>query len=182
MPLLSIHCVQSLARGIMTELGAGYTEAIYRNALWKELVTHDTKTVMEQTVPIIFRGQYLGMCRADLVTSEYVIEIKALRTVLPGVGHQIKKYMKHLSEVEPMSAQRVGLVINFNQHTEAVDFLLFQPSIILRQQQQQQQQPQTTPASTSQPDTEEDDHKYHLHALDAAHDHDEAAQLLSKKD
>jgi hypothetical protein len=81
---------------------------------------------MEQTVPIVFRGQYLGICRADLVTTDYVIEIKALKTVLPYVGHQIKKYIKHLSEVQPMLI-RTGLVINFNQHTETVDFFIFPP-------------------------------------------------------
>jgi len=126
-PLIPIDMIQNIASSIMKELGAGYPEAIYRNALWKELILHDSKTVMEQSVPIVFRGQYLGMCRADLVTKDYVIEIKALKTVLPCVGHQIKKYIKHLSEVEPTS-NRMGLVINFNQHTETLDFLLFQPS------------------------------------------------------
>ena len=128
--MLPIHTVQELARGIMAELGAGYAEGIYRNALWKELLAHDPRTAVEQSVPILFRGQYLGSCRADIVTTHYVIEIKALRTVLPCVGHQIKKYMKHLADIEPHNP-RVGLVINFNQHTETIDFLLFQPSVVL---------------------------------------------------
>jgi GxxExxY protein len=128
MPLLPISTVQALARGIMADLGAGYSEAIYRNALWKELLTYDQRTVIEQTVPILFRGQFLGTCRADIVTTQYVIEIKALKTVLPCVGHQIKKYIKHLAEVEPDST-RTGLVINFNQQTEVIDFLLFQQPI-----------------------------------------------------
>jgi GxxExxY protein len=123
---LSATTIQTIARGIMSEMGAGYPEGIYRNALYKELVRHDSRAVMEQSVPITFRGQYLGMCRADIVTTEYVIELKALKTVLPCVGHQIKKYLKHLAEVEPRS-QRSGIVINFNQHTETVDFLLFSP-------------------------------------------------------
>ena len=125
---MSITLVQSLARGIMADMGAGHSEAIYRNALAKELQARDPMTLVEHTVPIIFRGQFLGTCRADIVTSAYVIEIKALKTVLPSVGHQIKKYLKHLGELEPL-AGRVGLVINFNQQTEAIDFLLFQPLI-----------------------------------------------------
>ena len=126
---ISITLVQSLAKGIMAELGAGYSEAIYRNALARELQSRDPQTVMEHNVPIMFRGHFLGTCRADIVTTEYVIEIKALKSMLlPGVGHQIKKYLKHLGELEPMSG-RVGLVVNFNQQTEAIDFMLFQPSL-----------------------------------------------------
>lgn len=127
MPPLSANTIQTIARSIMSEMGAGYPEGIYRNALYKELIQLDPKTVMEQSVPIIFRGQYLGMCRADIVTTDFVIELKAIKTILPCVGHQIKKYLKHLAEVEPLST-RVGLVINFNQQTETVDFLLFQCS------------------------------------------------------
>ena len=75
--MLSADAIQAIARDLMAELGAGYAEGIYRNALYTELVRLDPKTVMERSVPIVFRGQYLGMCRADIVTTDFVLEIKA---------------------------------------------------------------------------------------------------------
>jgi len=123
--MLSADAIQAIARDLMAELGAGYAEGIYRNALYTELVRLDPKTVMERSVPIVFRGQYLGMCRADIVTTDFVLEIKALKAVPLGVEHQIRKYLKHLAEDEP---PRTGLVLNFNQCTETVDALLFPPA------------------------------------------------------
>ena len=126
--MLSADGIEAIARDLMAELGAGYAESIYRNALYTELVRLDPRTVMEQSVPIVFRGQYLGVCRADIVTTEYVLEIKAVRAVPPGVEHQLRKYLKHLAEAEPL-VPRAGLVLNFNQSTEAVDALLFPPYV-----------------------------------------------------
>ena len=115
----------------------GYSEAIYKTALYRELLCRDPVSVMEQTIPVIYKGHFLGTCRADLVTSDYVIEIKALKSLFSSashhhngenhpVGHQIKKYLKHIHELEPQHPQRQGLVINFNQTTGMAEFLLFQ--------------------------------------------------------
>ncbi len=122
--LLTASAIETIARELMAELGAGYAEGIYRNALHKELVRLDPSAIMEQSVAIVFRGQYLGVCRADIVTTEFVIEVKALKTVPSGVEHQIRKYLKHLAEAEPLRP-RTGLVLNFNQCTETVDALQF---------------------------------------------------------
>ena len=118
--MLSLQTVQALAREIMEALGGGYSEAIYQNALYRELLSRDPATVMEQSIPIMYKGQFLGLCRADLVTTDYVIEVKALRSVLPSVGNQIRKYLKHLHEME--GSTRTGLVINFNPHSDAAEF------------------------------------------------------------
>jgi GxxExxY protein len=122
---ITASAIEAIARDLMAELGAGYVESIYRNALHKELVRLDPNAVMEQSAAIVFRGQYLGVCRADIVTTEFVIEVKALKTVPSGVEHQIRKYLKHFAEAEPLLRPRTGLVLNFNQCTETVDALQF---------------------------------------------------------
>jgi GxxExxY protein len=125
--MASVQSIQAIAREIMDDLGGGYSEAVYRNALYWELLRMDASTVMEQSMPIIYRGHFLGVCRSDLVTSQFVIEIKSLKSVLPSVGNQVRKYLKHLREMEP-AVQRSGLVINFNPHSETAEFLFFNES------------------------------------------------------
>ena len=124
--MLTAQAIESIACRIMAGLGVGYSEAIYRNALYHQVRVLDPKTTMEQTIPILYQGNFLGVCRADLITSQYVIEIKALKTVLPTVGNQVRMYQKHLHELEP-GVERMGMVINFNQHTESVETLLMPP-------------------------------------------------------
>ena len=126
---MHVGLVQAIAREIMDNLGVGYSEAIYRHAMYRELLAQDSATVAEPTVPILYKGHFLGTCRADLVCSGFVIEIKALKTVVPihdTVGNQIKKYLRHLHELHPHEPHKVGLVINFNQCSGTAEFLLFQ--------------------------------------------------------
>lgn len=113
------------AEKIMQDLGAGYSETIYQNALFNKLIKVDASTQMERTVPVIYDGEMLGSCRADLVTSDHVIEIKATRSMPPKVCNQIQKYMVQLHHQD--NIPRTGLVINFNQDAERTEILTVDP-------------------------------------------------------
>ena len=107
---------------IMEGLGVGYSESIYQHALFNKLVKIDASTQMEKSIPVVYDGEVLGTCRADLVTSGHVIEIKATRTMPPKVCNQIRKYLVQLRHED--GVQRVGLVINFNQDTELTEVIV----------------------------------------------------------
>ena len=121
--------IQGLAREIMEAIGMGYDESIYRTALYREILAKDPSsgTMMLQNIPILYKGQFLGTCKADIVTCKYVIEIKAVKTLLCThdiVGQHIKNCLKHLHFLEPQKV-RVGLVINFNQQSCTPEFMLY---------------------------------------------------------
>lgn len=110
--------VQTAAK-IMQDLGAGYSESIYQNALYRKLVVLDSTCVMEKTIPVVYDGHTLGVCWADIVTDAYVIEVKAVRRMPAGVEQQVGKYVRHLAELDGKA--RTGMVINFNQSTDAIE-------------------------------------------------------------
>ncbi len=89
--------ITDLADRIMADLGAGYSESIYQNALHRKLARIDPQCIMEKTIPVVYDGDTLGVCRADIVTETHVIEIKAVRRMPPGAGNQVSKYLRHLA-------------------------------------------------------------------------------------
>ena len=118
---MSTADIKAIATQIMRDIGAGYSEDNYQQAHFNKLVKIDPAAVKERTIPIIYDGESIGTCRADIVTTHHVIEIKAMRKMQSGVRNQIRKYLVRLMHMDGIS--RTGLVINFNQDTEEAEFI-----------------------------------------------------------
>ena len=121
--------IHEMASRIMLDLGAGYAECVYQRALFNKIVKIDPSAAMEQTVQVVYDNETIGTWRADIVTAYHVIEIKAVGKMSPTVGNQIRKYMKHLLEKD--NIPREGVVVNFNQEWERIDFHVFEPDSTL---------------------------------------------------
>ena len=124
---MTVTEIQGIAREIMDALGVGYSDTIYKAALYRELMAPDV--AVQRELPVVYKGHFLGTCRADIVTPHFVIEVHAVASLLPvhdAVGQSIRKCLRLLRRLEPDRA-RVGLVINFNQTTGTPEFLLYQP-------------------------------------------------------
>jgi GxxExxY protein len=68
----------SAAIRVHTELGPGFVESLYEEALAVELRTLGIEFERQKPVPIFYRGQPIGEHRVDLlVAREVVIELKA---------------------------------------------------------------------------------------------------------
>ena len=116
------HILQ-VAEKIMADLGPGYTESIYQNAIHRKLARIDGSCIMEKAIPVVYEGDTLGVCRADIVMDSHVIEVKAARKMPIGVDKQVCKYVRHLYELDGKS--RTGVVINFNQETGLTETMIF---------------------------------------------------------
>ena len=92
---------------VMNELGAGFLEKIYENALVK-LLRDDGLAVEQQTgINVHFRGQTVGHYQADLlVESKVLVELKAVKNLLPEHQAQTINYLK-------ATGTPVGLLLNF---------------------------------------------------------------------
>jgi GxxExxY protein len=96
------------AMGVHGELGSGFLEAVYQEALAIELARSGIPYVREPELPVSYKGQRLGATyRPDFICFDAVIvELKAIKAITPIEEAQAINYLK-------ASGYPVALVINF---------------------------------------------------------------------
>ena len=69
---------------VMKELGAGFLENVYKNALFIAMKQTGMKVLAEQTYEVVFRKRKIGKYIADLVIDDLVIvELKCCKILPP---------------------------------------------------------------------------------------------------
>ncbi|MCU1306716.1 MAG: hypothetical protein JWN45_1411 [Acidobacteriaceae bacterium] len=92
---------------VYNELGHGFLESVYQNAMVIALIQAGLKVEREVPVPVFFRGQVVGDYRADLLVGGLVlVELKTVRVLEPSHEAQLFHYLR-ATNVE------VGLLLNF---------------------------------------------------------------------
>lgn len=89
------------------QLGPGFVESIYENALVIELRHRRIPFQRQVTVPVLYRDTEVGLHRLDLlVANEIVVELKAAREVTNTHFAFVKSYLRAVGRDH-------GLVLNF---------------------------------------------------------------------
>jgi GxxExxY protein len=89
------------------ELGHGYLESVYENALALQLEAEGLQWERQVPIDVRFRGKIVGVFRADFVIErKLILEIKAVDTLLPAHDAQVLNYLK-------ATGLRLGLLLNF---------------------------------------------------------------------
>lgn len=97
------------AYAVHKELGQGFVEKIYKNALEIELRENSIKCNSEVPLNVSYHGQVIGDYFADLVVdNKIIVEIKAVSDLMPAHEVQLVNYLK-------ATGLQVGLLINFGQ-------------------------------------------------------------------
>ena len=92
---------------VINELGSGFLESVYENAMVLALSEAGLPVQSQVPVPVMFRGKRVGDFYADLLVDEKVIvELKAVRAIIPEHQAQIINYLN-------ATGIEVGLLINF---------------------------------------------------------------------
>jgi GxxExxY protein len=92
---------------VMNELGAGFLESVYKNALFLALKQKSILIEVEKSFDVHFRGQKIGFYKADLIVQETVIiELKCCKHLLAEHQAQVINYLKAAN-------LPVGLLVNF---------------------------------------------------------------------
>jgi len=102
-----IKTVIGLAMKVHRELGMGFLEAVYANALAFELAEVRIPFEREKRIPVFYREHVMGDFMADLVVEGIVVvELKAVESLLTAHSVQLVNYL---------SAARLdaGLLLNF---------------------------------------------------------------------
>jgi GxxExxY protein len=94
---------------VMNELGPGFLEKVYKNALLIAMRQKGLKVDVERSYDVIFRGKVIGRYIADLVVNDTVIvELKCCENLIHEHQAQLFNYLK-------VSKLLVGLLINFRR-------------------------------------------------------------------
>ena len=95
------------AYDVINELGSGFLESVYENAMVLALSEAGLPVQSQVPVPVSFRGKRVGDFYADLLVDEKVlIELKAVKALAPEHQAQIINYLN-------ATGIEVGLLINF---------------------------------------------------------------------
>lgn len=96
------------------QLGPGFTEDIYEEALIRELKTRGIKYERQRIIKVKYKGNIVGEYKLDLIIENKVIlELKAVSELNEIFRSQLISYLK-------ASGLKLGILINFG--TKAVEY------------------------------------------------------------
>ena len=97
---------------VYNQLGSGFLEKVYQNAMYFELKDKGFKVEAQKQIKVYFRKQLVGEYFADLIVEDKVIvELKATELLMNAHVAQTLNYLKS-TEIE------VGLLLNFGDEPE----------------------------------------------------------------
>lgn len=108
-----VYAIVGAAFEVYNQLGPGFLEAVYQEALEAELALRRIPNSPQQAIPVFYKGKPLKKSYvADLVTyDQVIIEIKAIDHLTPREYAQLINYLK-------ATGFPVGVIINFGSDKE----------------------------------------------------------------
>lgn len=97
---------------VYNNLGYGFLEKVYENALVLELKAKGMKVEQQKPIQVVYRQQVIGEYFADLVVeSKVIVEIKAVKMLVQEHEAQLLNYLK-------ATCFEVGLLLNFGPQAQ----------------------------------------------------------------
>jgi GxxExxY protein len=101
------HLIIKCFYEVYTELGGGFLESVYENAMTLVLQQQGLQVETQKDVAVYFRGSLIGNFRADMIVEgKVLLELKAVRCLESVHEAQLLNYLK-------ATTIEVGLLMNF---------------------------------------------------------------------
>jgi GxxExxY protein len=106
-----VYAIMGAAMDIQRELGSGFLESVYQEALEIELTRRQIPFESQKSIKITYKGESLEKeFIADLICfGKIIIELKAQESLSGKEEAQVLNYLK-------ATGIKVGVVINFGSH------------------------------------------------------------------
>ena len=103
------YAIRGAVYEVYKTLGPGFLEAVYQEALEKELTTRTIPFMSQFEVDIYYKGEKLNQkYRADIICyNKIILELKAVKVLLPEHEAQLHNYLR-------ASKMKLGFLINFS--------------------------------------------------------------------
>ncbi len=89
-----LSAIKEAAFEVRLNLGPGYLESVYQNALMIELRSRGIYAEKESVIPVWYKGEQVGDFRADILEEKAIIlELKAVRELNPVHEAQLVNYL-----------------------------------------------------------------------------------------
>ncbi|MEQ3661854.1 MAG: GxxExxY protein [Flavobacterium sp.] len=97
---------------VYNELGYGFLEKVYHNALLIELKNKGLEVTSNEKIKVYYKGENVGEYYADIIVNNTVIlELKAAECIVEAFENQLLNYLRG-TDCE------VGLLLNFGKKPE----------------------------------------------------------------
>ena len=97
---------------VYNELGYGFLEKVYQNALLIELKNKGLEVTPNKKIKVYYKGENVGDYYADIIVNDTVVlELKAAEYIIDQFENQLLNYLKG-TDCE------VGLLLNFGKKPE----------------------------------------------------------------
>lgn len=104
--------IEEMMKEVYEELGPGYSERVYHNAVEVMLREKHIPYESERIIPILFKGHVIGNLRADIiVNNETVLEFKTIKTLNDAAELQGQNYLR-------LTGLRMAYLVNFPPHPD----------------------------------------------------------------
>ena len=102
------YAIRGCVYDVFKQLGAGFLENVYEQALLIELVRKDLKAESQKVVKVYYKDVIVGKYVADIIVEQKILlELKAVSHIRAEHKAQILNYLK-------ATGIKVGLLINFS--------------------------------------------------------------------
>ena len=104
--------IEEMMKEVYSELGPGYSERVYHNAVEVILRERYIHYESERHILVKFRGHVVGQLRADIIiNNSIVLELKAIKTLTDGMELQAQKYLD-------LTGLKTAYLVNFPLHSD----------------------------------------------------------------